>query len=94
MTSFNFSSIKDIKKNISLFDDKIFETKQKIESQNQESILDALKTQGILGLSNLKTPEKAALQDIKPKLDNSKQLDPAVNRFMQFLNNKVRIHGL
>lgn len=94
MTSLNFSTVKDVQKNIALFDDKIFAAKTEIESQREECLLQEIKQQGLLSFSMLETKDSDWFKDIKPKRTVDKTLEPRVSRFMDFLNNKVRMHGL
>ena len=94
LTSLNFSSVKDIQKNISLFDDRIYAAKIKLEREAQDSILEQIKLSGISGLTPAKGSQAGTLDALKPRASKSPVLEPSVTAFLGFLNNKVRMHDL
>lgn len=88
MTDLNFSSINDIQKNISLFDDKLRLAKSKLEQSKTDSMLKDLTflTAGSLEKSSI------SMKSLRPKGEDSKILDASTRRFMDFMNSQVTMH--
>lgn len=103
MTNLNFSSVKDIEKNINLFDDKIYKAKKALqEHKSAEDLAVDLKAL-VFGQSkktiphSLKLPSKqlGASQlknDIQSVSLRNQTMDSQMELFLNFLNNKVRIN--